>query len=46
MLVKSIISVPKFCPDVFLAVDGDERQQRFHNFGLVTRLNMKSMFHT
>ena len=37
----------RFCPDVFVAVDGDERQRRFHNFGcLVTRLNLKSMFHT
>ena len=36
-----------FCPDVFLAVDGDERQRIFHSFGcLVTRLNLKIMFHT
>ena len=30
MLAKSIISVPLFCPDIFVAVDGDERQRRFH----------------
>ena len=45
--VKLIISVPKFFLDVFVAMDGDEILRRFNNFGcLVTRLNLKSMFHT
>ena len=31
MLAKSIISVPYFCPDVFVAVDGDERLTNYRD---------------